>query len=694
MLSFLVGLCVFALLLRQCRIQWGRQAILALTLVAMVGMALWLGLTPLVMRFEQLMSEPAALSWAGRMPAFQTAWAISKDFPWLGIGYEAFAVLAHRYRPATEFYINFVYAHNDFLQLLAETGWIGFSLLVGGLFLVVAGIIRRWRKRHDPFVKTIVAAGLTALFVIGLHALVDFNLHVPANALLMITVLALTWSCVCLPHHGEPRADGDAEPIRASGYVKSALAPGLVWLVALGLAMGALRTAVADFFYPQHEIWQTHHWTSRLEGESKRRRLHRALQWKPNHPRYWRSLAALDAQEAWQLLDVNDFIEATQALGIDKLRQAAASYERSLYQHPTEPYTWLAWLHVVQDLTRLYPPSLASHLPDLPTLYVRIASLAPSNPAIQYDLGTLLLRIAPDGIENVTPQQFFQQAIRLEAGYDQKVLQAYRQHLPEAEALRRFVLTVPNTSQGHLRLAKLIEDTHWHQARLHYRTALLLSPSDATLLRAYGMALRHHQAFATAREIWERLREVDPSDATAYVRLAEALRGLEDYEGAAQTLQQLVDRFPMHAEYHVHLARAYAQVGRSLEAEAAWKHVIDLQPHAAMSYAGLAHLYQSNEDLAGAILMMQRAVILAPEHMAYHHVLASLYEQSGNRERAQQMYKRLALRQSQEASVFYKLGQYAQQDGKLLQAISYYRRAVQLKPEHTGFRRALERVVQ
>ena len=44
--------------------------------------------------------------------------------------------------------------------------------------------------------------------------------------------------------------------------------------------------------------------------------------------------------------------------------------------------------------------------------------------------------------------------------------------------------------------------------------------------------------------------------------------------------------------------------------------------------------------------------------------------------------------------MFYKLGQYAQQDGELLQAIAYFRRAVQLKPAHTGFRRALERVIQ
>jgi tetratricopeptide (TPR) repeat protein len=236
-----------------------------------------------------------------------------------------------------------------------------------------------------------------------------------------------------------------------------------------------------------------------------------------------------------------------------------------------------------------------------------------------------------------------------------------------------------------------VEDEHWDQARLHYRTALLLSESDPAILRTYGIALQRHREFTTGRKIWQRLRDAAPQDATAYLGLADALYGLKDYEGAARTLLQLVDRFPMQAEYHVRLANAYVQSGQTAEAEAAWKRAIDLQPHAAKSYEGLARLYQSSGDLAGAILMMQRAASLEP---GYHHALATLYEQSGHRHRAEQMYKQLVARQTSDPSVFYKLGVYAQQDGQLLQAIAYFRRAVQLKPDHAGFQRALEQVVQ
>ncbi|MDH3602605.1 MAG: tetratricopeptide repeat protein, partial [Candidatus Tectomicrobia bacterium] len=566
--------------------------------------------------------------------------------------------------------------------------------LTGGLGLVVKGIVRRRRQRHDPFVQTIVSAGLAALFAIGLHSLVDFNFHVPANALLFTIVLALTWACVHLPHRGEPDAGQDAEPIRQPGYVKSALLPGLGLLAALALACGALQPVVADFLYPQHEILQPDHWTYRVDPAIQRRRLYQALQWLPSHPRYWSSLAELDAQEARYLLAANELTEDAWPLIIDKLQQAATSYERALRQHPTDPYTQVAWLHVVQDLAMLHPPALPSSVTDVSMWYSRIASLATSNPSIQYHLGTLRLKAAHDDMAPVTPMQFFRQAIHLNAEYDQKVLQAYRNHFPEAEALRRFALTIPNTPQGHIRVARLVEDAHWDQARLHYQTAFLLSKSDPAILRDYAIALQRHREFATARQVWQRLREVDPQDATAYLGLADVLYGLKDDAGVARTLQQLVDRFPTHVEYSVRLANAYARLGQTAEAEAAWKRAIDLQPHAAKHYAGLARLYQSRGDLSGAILMMQRAVVLAPDDMGSHHTLASLYEQSGNRNRARQMYKRLAVRQSTEPSVFYKLGQYAQQDGELLQAIAYFRRAVQLKPDHAGFRRALERVVQ
>lgn len=176
-LSLLLGLVCLGLLLNQRHSRLHRRIMLILSLISMAGMVLWLGTAPLLKRFEQLTSSSPRLVWAGRLPAFQAAWEISKDFPLFGIGYDALPVVSARYQTADEVNFRFAHVHNDFLQLLAETGWVGSGLLVGGILLLVRAIVLKWRTRRDPFVQTMVAAGFAALVAMGLHSLVDFNLH-------------------------------------------------------------------------------------------------------------------------------------------------------------------------------------------------------------------------------------------------------------------------------------------------------------------------------------------------------------------------------------------------------------------------------------------------------------------------------------------------------------------------------------
>ncbi len=83
------------------------------------------------------------------------------------------------------------YAHNDYLQLLAELGILGFAPLLFLAVVVYARAVRhamRLRSGSPAYLALATAGGLTA---IAIHSLADFNLYIPANAMLAVWLGAL-----------------------------------------------------------------------------------------------------------------------------------------------------------------------------------------------------------------------------------------------------------------------------------------------------------------------------------------------------------------------------------------------------------------------------------------------------------------------------------------------------------------------
>lgn len=135
----------------------------------------------LVLRFADLAST-RDLTKEGRVEIWRDTLQLIGDNKWVGCGLGAYEHCYYRFQtvdPAST--VNF--AHNDYLQIVAELG-IPCSMLVG----VLAGwIVARtltvvlWRRGARNWE---LAVGLFAcLATIGLHSLADFNLYVPANAL-------------------------------------------------------------------------------------------------------------------------------------------------------------------------------------------------------------------------------------------------------------------------------------------------------------------------------------------------------------------------------------------------------------------------------------------------------------------------------------------------------------------------------
>jgi O-antigen ligase len=71
------------------------------------------------------------------------------------------------------------YAHNEYLQVLAELGAVGFALLIA-LLVTVGRAVGRGRRAVASASAAVWAGGVAALVALAVHGLFDFGWHVPA----------------------------------------------------------------------------------------------------------------------------------------------------------------------------------------------------------------------------------------------------------------------------------------------------------------------------------------------------------------------------------------------------------------------------------------------------------------------------------------------------------------------------------
>ena len=76
------------------------------------------------------------------------------------------------------------HAHNDYLEGLAETGLLGGLCCLWFLGALLLNALKSMAAPDVSIGSALNLSGLVACCGILVHSLVDFNLHIPANALL------------------------------------------------------------------------------------------------------------------------------------------------------------------------------------------------------------------------------------------------------------------------------------------------------------------------------------------------------------------------------------------------------------------------------------------------------------------------------------------------------------------------------
>jgi O-antigen ligase len=101
------------------------------------------------------------------------------------------------------------HAESDALEVLAEGGLLGIALVVAAAAALLRGFGDRMRHGHDPFRRSLAVGALAAVAAMAVHSTVDFNLRLPANALVFTSLAGLVGAPRSeLPRFGAGRAAG------------------------------------------------------------------------------------------------------------------------------------------------------------------------------------------------------------------------------------------------------------------------------------------------------------------------------------------------------------------------------------------------------------------------------------------------------------------------------------------------------
>lgn len=247
---------------------------------------------------------------------------IFEDHPLWGEGPGQFDSAFARYRPP-QVQTRPEYVHNDYLNTLSDWGAAGTAIIAAVFALLYYGAWKTWSALRRAEIEAtgtpqksarsaFLMGASVGLLAILFHSVVDFNMHVPANAVITITLMALIaghWRFVTERYWKETRALGK---IVLTAIVMAAM----VWLGEQGLHAGQ------EAFWLHRAADETASVSNRLTG------LEKAYEAEPldfansyNLGEYYR-LSSLEGNRGYE----------------DEARQALQWYAKSMALNPLDAF--------------------------------------------------------------------------------------------------------------------------------------------------------------------------------------------------------------------------------------------------------------------------------------------------------------------------------------------------------------------
>ncbi|MBI3596538.1 MAG: O-antigen ligase family protein [Nitrospirae bacterium] len=351
-LSFLVAVILIGMILLLGRATQKWLLLPGILFTVLLISLTWFGLGPIIDRVQTLLRITEDHSMLARVEVWKDTAKLVSDHPLMGSGLGTFGVVYPAYKTLPD-QVFYEHTHNDYIQLLAETGWVGFGLSVGILGVLFGFIIAGWRWRRSPWAKGLLMGLVTGLVALLIHGLTDFNFHIPANAVLFAVLLGLAWNLA--------RPEREEDTASESVFDRSRPSAAVAGLAVIGLLAAQTTAAFAADRYYRCGLELEKAGKLDRAGEDYRR----AIGWDPAHPLYHMAMGELDERR---------YVQGDASV----LPAARSEIERAAALAPTlaEPHLHLGWIRAQLRET-------ASATEE----FNRVLKLDPTNPLFQHYVG-------------------------------------------------------------------------------------------------------------------------------------------------------------------------------------------------------------------------------------------------------------------------------------------------------------------
>ncbi len=484
---------------------------------------------------------------AMRLHVWRNTLHMIKDHPFLGVGLGNYRIVYPSYRSLEELSITpegkrYSKAHNDYLQILAETGIVGIVSFLWIIIVVSCMCLRVIMDKKDSFYSLMITGIFAGMLATLVHAFFSSNLRIPSSAMtfwLFLGIIGAVYKKVYNDADLTSDRFGNITPWRYYSVLS------LVPILVVFLSFQLIKPLIADVYFKKAQLYK-----------NKKRPLEAVSLFE-------KSLSYYSGNFETYFLCGRTYQEMKMP------PEAFVYYEQAVKLHPYQPliYNNLGTVYFENEsykkaisafkkAVEINPRYFGAHY-NLYLVYNRIGEKNKARGHLN-----LIMELKPDFLGNIHFEQ--------------------KQYDLAIQAYRRVVEQDPDNVEAHFNLGLAYQAQHLDQKAIEeFRRVIKLRPDYLGAYRNLGPLLFKQEnkgAYRDAAGVYKNLLKLVPADIKAHYNLGIIYTEIGEYAQAKREFEEIINLNPRYLVAYAAIAKIYRKQGKLDEAIKVLKDALAINP--------------------------------------------------------------------------------------------------------------------